>query len=81
MDHSPSLSCTINLFIGPKTPEGKETSWLATAPGRGFFAILCLYGPEQPAIDYSWKPGDIERVRQVHLDCLAAQLPLWVDLA
>jgi hypothetical protein len=54
---------TIDLFIGPKAPEGKEANWLATAPGRGFFAILRLYGPEQPAIDYSWKPGDIERVQ------------------
>jgi hypothetical protein len=53
----------IDLFVGPKAPAGKETNWLATAPGRGFFAILRLYGPEQPAIDYSWKPGDIERVR------------------
>jgi hypothetical protein len=53
---------TIDLFIGPKAPEGKETNWLGTAPGRGFFAILRLYGPEQPAIDYSWKPGDIERM-------------------
>jgi hypothetical protein len=44
-------------------PEGKEGNWLATVPGRGFFAILRLYLPEQPAIDFSWKPGDIERVR------------------
>jgi hypothetical protein len=54
---------TIDLFIRSKAPEGKEANWLATAPGRGFFAILRLYGPEQSAIDYSWKPGDIERVR------------------
>jgi hypothetical protein len=54
---------TIDLFIDPKAPDGKEANWLATAPGRGFFAIFRLYGPEQPAIDYSWKPGDIERVR------------------
>lgn len=54
---------TIDLFIGPKAPKGKEANWLATAPGRGFFAILRLYGPEQSAIDYSWKPGDIERDR------------------
>ena len=39
------------------------SSHVTGAPGRGFFAIHRLYGPEQPAIDYSWKPGDIERVR------------------
>lgn len=52
-----------DLYIGPKPPQGKEGNWLATAPGRGFFAILRLYLPEQPALDGSWKPGDIERVQ------------------
>lgn len=51
-----------DLWIGPKAPEGHEANWLATAPGRGFFAILRLYGPEEPAIDYSWKPGDLEKI-------------------
>jgi hypothetical protein len=54
---------TIDLYIGPKAPEGKEANWLPTAPERGFFAILRLYAPEQAAVDYSWKPGDIERVK------------------
>ncbi|MGY3619056.1 DUF1254 domain-containing protein [Bradyrhizobium sp. USDA 10063] len=49
---------TIDLYIGPKTPDGKQTNWLPTARGRGFFAILRLYGPGEPAINYSWKPGD-----------------------
>lgn len=53
---------TTDLYIGPKAPEDKEANWLATAPGRGFFAILRLYGPGEPAIDYSWKPGDIEKL-------------------
>ena len=54
---------TTDIYVGPKAPPGKEANWLATAPGRGFFAILRLYGPEQPAIDYSWKPGDLEKMR------------------
>lgn len=54
---------TIDLYIGPKPPAGKEANWLATAPGRGFFSILRLYGPEEAATTYSWKPGDIEKVR------------------
>jgi hypothetical protein len=51
-----------DIYITPKTPEGKEANWLATAPGRGFFAILRLYLPTQAAIDGSWKPGDIQRL-------------------
>jgi hypothetical protein len=54
---------TTDLYIGPKAPEGKEANWLPTAPGRGFFAILRLYGPEQAGIDYSWKPGDFEKLQ------------------
>jgi hypothetical protein len=50
-----------DLYIGPNVPEGKEANWLPTAPGRGFFAILRLYGPGEKAIDYSWKPGDFEK--------------------
>lgn len=53
---------TTDLFIGPKAPAGKEANWLATAPGRGFFAILRLYGPGERAVDYSWKPGDFEQI-------------------
>ncbi|MFC7338633.1 DUF1254 domain-containing protein [Haloferula chungangensis] len=51
------------LHLGPKAPEGKEGNWLATVPGRGYFAILRLYAPTEPALDGSWKPGDIEKVK------------------
>jgi hypothetical protein len=52
-----------DLYLGPKTPSGKSNNWLATVPGRGYFAILRLYGPTEAAIDKSWKPGDIEKVK------------------
>jgi hypothetical protein len=52
-----------DMYIGPKAPEGKEANWLATAPGRGFFAILRLYAPSTPALDGSWKPGDLQKVK------------------
>ena len=48
-----------DLYLGPKAPEGKQANWLATVPGKGYFAILRLYGPTQAAINKSWKPGDI----------------------
>ena len=55
---------TTDLYIGPKAPEGKEANWLPIAPGRGFFAILRLYGPSEGAIEYSCKPGDFEKVNR-----------------
>lgn len=53
---------TTDLYLGPKAPEGKQGNWLATVPGKGYFAILRLYGPTEAAINKSWKPGDIEKV-------------------
>ena len=52
-----------DLYLGPKAPEGKQGNWLATVPGKGYFAILRLYGPTEAAISKSWKPGDIELVK------------------
>jgi hypothetical protein len=50
-----------DVYIGPKAPAGKEGNWLATVPGKGYFVILRLYAPTEPALDLSWKPGDIEK--------------------
>ena len=52
-----------DLYLGPKAPTGKEGNWLATVPGRGYFAIIRLYGPAEPALNKSWKPGDIEKLK------------------
>jgi hypothetical protein len=52
-----------DLYLGLKAPEGKFGNWLATIPGKGYFAILRLYGPTEAAIDRSWKPGDIEKAK------------------
>lgn len=49
---------SIDLYFGAKAPAGKEKNWLATVPGRGFFAIIRLYSPTEGAFDGSWKPGD-----------------------
>ena len=52
-----------DIYLGPKAPTGKEANWNATVPGKGYFAILRLYGPTEAAINKSWKPGDIEKVK------------------
>ena len=50
-------------ILGPKRPRANKANWLATVPGRGYFAILRLYGPTEAALNKSWKPGDIEKVK------------------
>ena len=51
-----------DLYFGPKPPEGKQSNWLATVPGKDYFVILRLYGPAESAFDKSWRPGDIKAV-------------------
>jgi len=32
-------------------------------PGKGWFAILRLYGPTEAWFDKTWRPGEVEEVR------------------
>ena len=52
---------SIDIYFGPKKPEGAE-NWLRTVPGRAWFTIIRLYGPDQPYFDNTWKPDDIIKV-------------------
>jgi hypothetical protein len=52
---------SVELYLSPQAPAGKQANWLATVSGKGYFAVLRLYGPTEAAINKSWKPGDIER--------------------
>ena len=52
-----------DLYLGPRALTGKQPNWLATVPGKGYFAILRLYAPTEAAIDKSRKPGDLEPVK------------------
>ncbi|HET9067253.1 MAG TPA: DUF1214 domain-containing protein, partial [Amaricoccus sp.] len=49
---------TVDLYFGPTAPAGQEGRWIQTVPGRGWFVYFRIYGPEPPAFDGSWKPGD-----------------------
>ena len=53
----------VELWFGPDVPPGgSESNWIQTVPGKGWFAILRLYGPLASWFDRSWRPGDIERL-------------------
>ena len=54
---------SVDLYFGPKAPAGHEGEWIKTSPGKGWFVYFRIYGPEQPAFDGSWKPGDFEEVK------------------
>jgi hypothetical protein len=49
-----------DVYFGPEAPKGKESNWLQTVPGKGWFTILRMYGPLEPWLDKKWRPGEIE---------------------
>jgi hypothetical protein len=50
---------SIDIYFGPKAPEGKENNWLQTIPGKGWWTILRLYNPLEPFFDKTWRPSEI----------------------
>jgi hypothetical protein len=53
---------SIDLYFGPHPPAGQEARWIQTIPGKGWFSYFRIYGPQSPAFDGSWKPGDFVEV-------------------
>jgi len=52
-----------DVYFAPEAPEGKEGNWLQTLPNKSWFIILRMYGPLEPWINKTWRPGEIERVK------------------
>lgn len=52
-----------DVYFAPDAPEGKEGNWLQTVPNKSWFTILRMYGPLEPWIDKTWRPGEIELVQ------------------
>ncbi len=61
-DLKPNADGSYTVWFGPRAPEGHESNWVQTMPGKGWNTLLRLYGPLEPWFDGSWKPGDFELV-------------------
>ncbi|MEV0796421.1 DUF1254 domain-containing protein [Kribbella sp. NPDC050281] len=44
-----------DLYFGPTAPQGKESNWVETVPGKSWFQLFRLYGPLQPWFDQTWR--------------------------
>jgi hypothetical protein len=53
---------SIDVYFAPQAPAGQESNWLQTIPGKSWFVALRMYGPLQPWLDQTWRPGEIELV-------------------
>jgi hypothetical protein len=51
---------SIDIYFGPTPLAGQESNWVQTLPGKGWNALLRLYGPLEPWFDKTWRPGEIE---------------------
>ena len=52
---------SLDIYFGATSP-GQGKNWLATVPGKGWFAIIRLYEPQRAFFDRSWVPDDIVRL-------------------
>lgn len=52
-----------DIYFAPHAPKGKEGNWLQTLPGKSWFLILRMYGPLEPWIEKTWRPGEVEPVK------------------
>ena len=51
-----------DLYFGPKAPDGKDSNWVETVPGKSWFQLFRLYGPLQPWFDQTWKLNEFEPI-------------------
>jgi hypothetical protein len=51
---------SVDIYFGPKAPDGKECNWIPTSTDAGFEVLFRFYGPEEPLFDKTWRLPDIE---------------------
>lgn len=55
---------TLDIYIGPSPPIGKESNWLGTVKDDGIFFIFRFYGPEKAILEKTWKLPDFEKIKK-----------------
>lgn len=53
---------SVDVYFGPKAPQGKESNWIYTAPGKPWFSFFRFYGPELALFEKKWKLSDVEEL-------------------
>jgi len=52
----------VDIYFGPKSPEGKDSNWVPTSAAGKFEVLFRFYGPEKALFEKTWKLPDIEEV-------------------
>ena len=53
---------SVDVYFGPKAPEGKESNWVPTSSAGKFEVLFRFYGPEKALFEKTWKLPAIEEV-------------------
>ncbi|MCJ7537738.1 MAG: DUF1254 domain-containing protein [Anaerolineales bacterium] len=62
MDLLVNEDSSVDIYIGPDAPAGKEGNWIPTVVGKAWFPYFRLYSPQQAFLDKSWILPDIEKL-------------------
>ena len=54
---------SVDLYFGPRAPDGFESNWIKTIPGRGWWVWFRFYSPSEAFFDKSWQLPDFELVQ------------------
>jgi len=54
---------SIDLYFSPKAPAGKESNWIETVPGQGYYPMFRFYTPKEGLFDGTWKMPDVELLK------------------
>jgi len=54
---------SVDIYFGPKPPQGKESNWLPTKNGEGYFLLFRFYGPTQAVAAKTWVLPDLETTK------------------
>jgi hypothetical protein len=53
---------SVDVWFGPKAPDGKQANWVPTNPSRRFELMFRFYGPTKALFDKAWTLPDVEKV-------------------
>jgi len=54
---------TVDLYMGPKAPKGKEGNWIPTAEGQKYYMLFRFYGADNAVFTKTWQLNDLELVK------------------
>jgi hypothetical protein len=63
MDLIKNKDGSVDIYMGPDAPKGKEKNWIPTVAGKAWFPYFRLYSPKKAFLDRTWVLPDIEKAR------------------